>query len=148
MEFWVLLSLRENECKTMKSLIYSICLLRWCGCFYLISCLISHNKILHQYFKLKFLTIFKHSKRWLFFFTSLLEFTTFSSCVCVCLEPIFVLQAKFHQMGKNKLNFLNKVILGLFVAKFWLKNTFATFIMMIHPSHHEKFGVGFLNLNL
>jgi hypothetical protein len=58
------------------------------------------------------------------------------------------LQAKFHQMGKNKLNFLNKVILGLFVAKFWLKNTFATFIMMIHPSHHEKLGVGFLNLNL
>jgi hypothetical protein len=41
-----------------------------------------------------------------------------SVLVCVCLEPIFVLQAKFHQMGKNKLNFLNKVILGLFVAKF------------------------------
>jgi hypothetical protein len=32
------------------------------------------------------------------------------------------LWAKFHQMGKNKLNFLKKVILGLFVAKFWKKH--------------------------
>jgi hypothetical protein len=33
-------------------------------------------------------------------------------------EPIFVLWAKFHQTGKNKLKILKKVILGLFVAKF------------------------------